>query len=137
MGVILDSSAVIAGERKGQSAADLLAELRIILGPEALALSTVSVVELEHGVWRAKDAAQMAKRRQFFDDLFAAVPSHPLTFDIARQAARIDAESKREGRVIPFQDLIIGVTALEFNYAVATLNVRHFQMIPNLTVKAL
>jgi predicted nucleic acid-binding protein len=92
---------VIAGERKGQSAADLLAELRIILGPEALALSTVSMVELEHGVWRAGDAAQMAKRRRFFDDLFAAVPSHPLTFDIARQAARIDAESNREGRVIP------------------------------------
>jgi tRNA(fMet)-specific endonuclease VapC len=137
MGVILDSSAVIAGERKGRSAADLLAELRIILGPEALALSTVSVVELEHGVWRAKDAALMAKRRRFFDDLFAAVPSYPLTFDIARQAARIDAESRREGKVIPFQDLIIGVTALEFNYAVATLNVRHFQMIPNLIVKAL
>jgi predicted nucleic acid-binding protein len=39
--------------------------------------------------------------------------------------------------VIPFQDLVIGVTALEFNYAVATLNVRHFEMIPNLAVKAL
>jgi tRNA(fMet)-specific endonuclease VapC len=133
MGVILDSSAVIAGERKGRTAADL----RTILGKEALALSTVSVVELEHGVWRAKEPAQMARRRRFFDDLFAAIPSYPLTFDIARQVGRIDAESKRKGVVIPFQDLVIGVTALEFNYAVATLNVRHFEMIPNLAVKAL
>jgi tRNA(fMet)-specific endonuclease VapC len=84
MGVILDSSAVIAGERKGRTAADL----RTILGKEALALSTVSVVELEHGVWRAKEPAQMARRRRFFDDLFAAIPSYPLTFDIARQVGR-------------------------------------------------
>ena len=62
MGIILDSSAVIAGERKGQSVADLLAEIRASLGPEALALSTVSVIELEHGIWRAKDAAQAANR---------------------------------------------------------------------------
>jgi tRNA(fMet)-specific endonuclease VapC len=137
MGVILDSSAVIARERKGQTAADLLAGLRLVLGPEPLALSTVCVVELEHGVWRAKDAAQANRRRQFFDDLFAAVPSYPLTFDIARRAARIDAEARRKGITIPFQDLVIGATALEFGYAVATLNVRHFGLIPNLTVKPL
>ncbi|MEP6716206.1 MAG: hypothetical protein ABJC09_11575 [Terriglobia bacterium] len=39
--------------------------------------------------------------------------------------------------VIPFQDLAIGATALEFEYAVATLNVRHFQFIPNLIVRML
>ena len=56
---------------------------------------------------------------------------------IARPAARIDGEAKRDGAVIPFQDLIIGVTALEFDYAVVTRNVRHFEMIPNLVVKTL
>jgi predicted nucleic acid-binding protein len=78
---------------------------------------------------------QAANRQKFFDDLFAAVPTHPLTFGIARRAARVDGESRRNGVVIPFQDLVIGVTALEFGYAVATSNVRHFQMIPGLAVK--
>jgi tRNA(fMet)-specific endonuclease VapC len=137
MGVILDSSAVIPGERKGQSAAQLLASLRQVLGPEKLALSTISVMELEHGIWRAQDAAQAARRQTFFDDFFAAVPTYPVTFEIARRAARIDAETRKRGVVIPFQDLVIGVTALEFNYAVATLNVRHFRMIPDLVVTAL
>jgi len=50
---------------------------------------------------------------------------------------RIDGESQRRGVVIPFQDLIIGFTALEFDYAVATANVRHFQIIPGLVVKPL
>jgi tRNA(fMet)-specific endonuclease VapC len=137
MGLILDSSAVIAGERKGRTAAGLLADIEAILGKEPIALTTVSVIELEHGIWRAKDAAQANSRRKFFEDLFAAVPIYPLTFDIARRAARIDGESKRKGIVIPFQDLVIGVTALEFGYAVATANVRHFQMIPNLVVRPL
>jgi predicted nucleic acid-binding protein len=137
MGVILDSSAVVAGERKGGTAAELLAKLRLQLGPGAIAISTVSVVELEHGIWRAKDAVQAERRRRFLEDVFSVVPAYPLTFEIARRAARIDGESKRKGVVIPFQDLIIGVTALEFDYAVATLNVRHFEMIPDLVVKAL
>jgi tRNA(fMet)-specific endonuclease VapC len=134
MGLILDSSAVIVGERKGQSAVGLLAVIRSITGPDAIALSTVSVIELEHGVWRAKDPIQAARRQQFLDDLFEAVPIHPLTFEIARRAARIDGESKRKGIAIPFQDLIIGVTAVQFDYAVATTNVRHFRMIPGLAV---
>ena len=33
-----------------------------------------------------------------------------------------------------FEDLLIGVTALYLGYAVATLNVRHFQNIPDLQV---
>jgi tRNA(fMet)-specific endonuclease VapC len=100
-------------------------------------LSTVSVVELEHGVWRAKDAAQAARRRGFLGDFFAAVQSCPLTFEIARRAGRIDGEAKAKGVAIPFQDLLIGATALEFDYAVATRNVKHFLTIPDLTVKPL
>jgi predicted nucleic acid-binding protein len=137
MGVILDSSAVIAGERKGRTAAELLATLRATIGPGPIAISTVSVIELEHGIWRANDNAVFARRKRFFDDLFDVVPAYPLTFEIARLAARIDAEAKAKGMAIQFQDLVIGVTALEFGYAVATLNVRHFAMIPELKVLAL
>ena len=137
MGVVLDSSAVIAGERKGQAAAEVLSGIRTALGAQPIALSTVSVIELEHGIWRAKDAAQAERRQKFLDDLFAAVPAYPLTFEIARRAARIDGESRRKGILIPLQDLVIGATALEFDYAVATANVRHFRMIPGLIVTGL
>src|SRR6266567_4032861 len=34
-------------------------------------------------------------------------------------------------------DLLIGVTALEIDYAVATHNMRHFRLIPNLAVRQL
>ena len=58
----------------------------------------------------------------------------PFTWDMAQTAARIDAEAREAGRVIPFSDLLIGVTALHFGYAVGTANLRHFQAIPGLQV---
>jgi len=137
MGLILDSGAIIAGERKGQSAADVLSGILAMIGAEPEALSVISAIELEQGIWRARTVAQASARQKFMDDLFQAVPVYPLTFDIARLAARIGGEAQRKGVAIPFQDLMIGVTALQFNYAVATLNVRHFQMIPGLVVKSL
>lgn len=134
MGLILDSSVVIAGERKRFTAGESLIHLRTQIGPQDIALSTVSVVELEHGIWRAKDAAQGEMRRRFFEELFALIPVYPLTLAIARRAARIDGEARRQGIVVPFQDLVIGATALEFDYGVATVNGRHFSLIPNLRV---
>jgi hypothetical protein len=74
MGLILDSSAIIAGERKGQSAADVLSGIRTVTGPELAALSVISVIELEHGIWRAKTAAQAFTRQKFMNHLFQAVP---------------------------------------------------------------
>jgi predicted nucleic acid-binding protein len=38
------------------------------------------------------------------------------------------------GVSIAFEDLLIGTTALHLRYAVVTINVRHFQVIPGLTV---
>lgn len=106
-------------------------------GKEACGDFVVRYRNLEQGIWRARDAAQAANRPRFLDDLVAAVPTYPLTFGIARRAVRIDGESRRRGVAIPFQDLIIGVTALEFDYAVATASVRHVRVIPGLTVKPL
>jgi predicted nucleic acid-binding protein len=48
----------------------------------------------------------------------------------------VDAEARKQGLAIPFADLQIGATALYFGYAIATLNVRHFQMIPGLVVRS-
>jgi predicted nucleic acid-binding protein len=52
-------------------------------------------------------------------------------------AAKIDAGMKGGGLVIATADLLIRVTALHYGYAVGTRNVRHFRMIPGLTVLSL
>ncbi len=137
MGLILDTSVAVDGERTGLPVPEWLDHVRTLLGPEEIALSVITAVELEHGIWRAQQEAQMHQRRLFVEDLLAAVPVYPLTTEIARRAGKIDAQSKQQGVVVPFQDLLIGATALQFGYAVGTSNVRHFQMIPGLEVKQL
>ena len=67
--------------------------------------------------------------------MLTAAPPYPLTVTLARKAGRIDAECKKAGMVIAFQDLVIGATALQFGYSVLTLNIRHFEMVPDLEVR--
>jgi predicted nucleic acid-binding protein len=47
---------------------------------------------------------------------------------------QIDGENQAKGFRLPLSDRLIGVTALELGYGVATGNLRHFQKIPGLWV---
>jgi len=62
---------------------------------------------------------------------------HPLTLEIAQLAGRIEGEQAARGNALALQDLLIGATALHIGFDVATINVRHFQAIPGLTVATL
>jgi tRNA(fMet)-specific endonuclease VapC len=134
VGLILDSSVIVAAERGAQSVSHLLHSIRTRVGVTEILLSAISVIELEHGVWRARTTEQAQQRRVYLDAVFAAVPVEPFTRELAQLAGRLDAESRKQGVVIPFADLQIGVTALHYGYAVATLNQRHFRLIPGLSL---
>lgn len=71
---------------------------------------------------------------KYLDTVFAAIPVVPFTAEMARIAAKVDADAKKSGSVIPFADLPIGSTALHFGFAIETRNLRHFQMIPGLKI---
>lgn len=47
---------------------------------------------------------------------------------------RIEGQQEAKGIQFAFEDLVIGVTALHLGYAVMTLNARHFQRIPGLSI---
>jgi predicted nucleic acid-binding protein len=59
---------------------------------------------------------------------------HAVTVPVALRAGQIDGEITAKGVRIALSDLLIGVTALELGYRVATANVRHFQMVPGLEI---
>lgn len=66
-----------------------------------------------------------------------ALPVHPVSIPIALRAGRIDGENCARGIRLALADLLIGVTALELGYRVATGNVRHFRMVPGLDIVSL
>ena len=134
MGVILDSSVVVAAERHGHNAREVLTAVYSQLGDTEIGLSAITLLELSHGAARANTSERKAKREQFIEELIQAVPVYSITAAVALRAGRIDGENQARGVRIPLSDLLIGVTALESGYGVATLNVRHFRLIAGLSV---
>jgi len=134
LGVILDSSVVIEAERQHLNVAQFLKQIVQRIGEMEVALCAITVAELTHGIYRANAPERRERRRAFLDDLKAAVPVYPITDGTAELVGRIGAESSAAGVTIPFDDLLIGASALERGYAVATRNPRHFQKIPGLNL---
>jgi predicted nucleic acid-binding protein len=137
LGLILDSSVIIEAERKGQTVEQLLEQVRRSVGEVEIAICSVTVAELVHGVYRANTREIRQRRRAFIDELKRHVPVHPVTDETGEIIGRISGEQAARGIKIPFDDLAVGASALEQGYAVATLNVRHFRAIPDLVVKQL
>jgi predicted nucleic acid-binding protein len=134
MGLVLDSGVLIAAERDAKPVSGLLTALEHEHGETEIVLSSITVIELEHGLHRAQTPDQARNRREYLDTVFAAIPVEPFTREMAQLAAKIDVEARELGRTIPFADLLIGATALHFGYAVDTRNLRHFRMVPDLAV---
>ena len=134
LGLILDSSVIIAAERKRQTVEALLTLIRQTFGEIEVAISAVTVAELVHGVVRADTPEIRDRRRAFIDELKKHVPVHPVTDSTAEIAGQLSGEQAAKGIVLPADDLLIGASAIEQGYAVATLNARHFQKIPGLQV---
>lgn len=63
--------------------------------------------------------------------------AYPVTAEIANRAGVISGQEAGRGFTVPLEDLLIGTTALQLGFEVATHNVRHFEMIPSLVVKQL
>jgi predicted nucleic acid-binding protein len=137
VGLILDSSVLIAAERQGRNARQALAEIAVSTAGEDVAVSVVTLIELAHGVTRANTPQRMAMRRQFLNELITALPVHPVTVSVALRAGQIDGENAAQGVRVALSDLLIGATALELGYRVATENVRHFQLVSGLGIVTL
>lgn len=134
MGLILDSSVLITAERQGQNARQMFDTIIRIAGDTEIALSVITLIELAHGAARATTAARKLKRHEFIQQLLRVLPVHPVTAAIALRVGQLDGENQAKGVRLPLADLLIGGTALEIGYGIATGNARHFQMIPGLRV---
>jgi predicted nucleic acid-binding protein len=132
LGIIPDSSVVIEAERPHLNVAQFLRQIVQKIGDMEAALSVIAVAELAHGIYRADTSERRGRRRAFPDELKAAVPVYPIADGTAELAGKIGAESSAAGVTIPFDDLLIGASALE-----RTRNLRHFQKIPGLTLISL
>jgi predicted nucleic acid-binding protein len=137
VGLILDSSVLIAGERRKETVKQVIERVYASCGDVECALSVVSILERTHGVYRAKTDADRARRLAFSEELSRDMIVHPVSLAIAQLAGRIEGEEAAKGITIDFEELLIGATALHLGFGVATINVKHFRQIPGLKIVAL
>ena len=134
MGLILDSSVLVASERKGKNARQTFSAIAGEIGETEIGISVVTIIELAHGAARADNVDRRAKREKFIQEVVTAVPVHPVTVSIAIRAGILDGENQARGARVPLADLLIAVTALELGYGVGTANLRHFKQVAGLNV---
>lgn len=130
MGLILDSSSQFADER---GRFDLAGFLRQFPNSQPV-IAAVTASELLHGVERAVDAGQKARRRQHVERILATVFVQSFELTQARFHARIWAELESRGVMIGAHDLLIAATALSMGHDIGTLNVSEFRRVPGLNV---
>lgn len=89
LGVILDSSVVIEAERQQLNVAQFLKQIVEKIGEREAALSSITLAELVHAIYRANTEERKARRRAFLDDLKAATPVYPITDNTAELVGKI------------------------------------------------
>lgn len=125
MGVIFDSSEIIALERNRGSVDDLIRGRE----NEPFGISVVTVAELLHGVERADTEVRRLKRQAFVEKVIELFPILPFDLSAARIYARIWASLVQKGFTVGSHELIIAATAISLDYVVITSNRRDFEKI--------
>jgi predicted nucleic acid-binding protein len=134
LGIVLDSSVLVAAERKKLTTPEAIKKIREATRDVPIVICALTVAELGHGIYRADTPERSRQRRQFLNELKAQVPIHPVTEWTAEIIARVGAEQAAKGITVPMADLIIGACALELGYSVGTSNARDFGRIPGLSL---
>jgi tRNA(fMet)-specific endonuclease VapC len=133
MGVVLDTSVLIAAERRGFEI-DKFTENR---EDEIFGLSVITVAELLHGVHRADSTKRRLKRSAYVEKVIELFPVFVFEISIARIYSELWSDLSSKGIQIGAHDLIIGSTALSLGFSVATYNMRHFEKIEGLKIEIL
>jgi predicted nucleic acid-binding protein len=143
MGVVVDTSALVAAERLATSegSTGVAAWGRWIgrLAEEPAVLPAAAYAELMVGVLLADTPARAAVRRAKIEALTMRVPVVDFGPAIAEEWARLFAILSRRGELIPANDLAVAATALHlgFSVLVGPSDEAHFHRVPDLDVRTL
>lgn len=71
LGVVLDSSVLIAAERARLPTPDLIKTIRPAIGDLPIIVSALTIAEVGHGIYRAKTPERSQERGRFLDEFKA------------------------------------------------------------------
>lgn len=134
MGVLIDTSVLVAAERQEIDWDELLGRGADLAEDESVAMAAVSAAELLHGVQRLKGVAQ-ARAGLYVESILDRIPVLAYDVSVARVHATLSAALSSTGKAVGAHDLIIASTAVAHGYDVATRDLRSFPRIKGLGVR--
>jgi len=120
--ICLDTSVLIEYFRKVNKSKSFFYQLTDEY--DLFAVSAITEYEIYYGSNADQDI--------FWDDFFRKIVSLPFNSEANRATIRIERELKRKNKTIDKPDLFIAGTVLANNMKLATLNVKHFELIDGL-----
>lgn len=131
MGAIVDSSILIAAERRQLDLNEKLKEF-----DSDVLIASITAAELMHGLYRDNSPERYRRRKTWLDGIFGSMPILPFDLAVARVYARITAELRSRGQDPGLHDTMIGATAVAHGHMVITRNEKHFERIAGLEVRS-
>lgn len=131
MGVIFDTSEIIAIERNRQNIEALIHGRE----DDPFGISVVTAAELLHGVERADTETRKVRRQAFVEKVIEFFPVLSFDMTMARIYAKLWATLSGKEITVGSHDLIIAATAIALDYTVVTANMRDFEKIEGLKVE--
>jgi predicted nucleic acid-binding protein len=130
MGLIIDSSLLIAAERRRF---DMEAFIEAEAPMEAVFITSVTASELLHGVHRASPERR-GIREAFVESLLRDLPILDFDLPSARRHSQLWALLEVSGNRIGVHDMMIAAICIRFGYKLATLNEGEFTRVEGLVL---
>jgi len=128
MGIVLDSSILIAAEKQRFEITDFFSAH----AGEKFYLAAISAAELLHGVERALSASRKAARAAIVEHFLEAFELIDYDLTVARTHATLWAALAKGGAMIGPYDMLIAASALTHGHKLATLNESEFRQVAKL-----
>jgi len=94
MGLILDSTILIAAERRGDTVERLIERVVRVAGDQDAALSAIGLTEFVHGIYRSPTQEIRQRRQAYLDEHVSDLMVYPYTKETALLAGRLDGEQR-------------------------------------------
>jgi tRNA(fMet)-specific endonuclease VapC len=125
--LILDSTVLVAAERRGDRLAGMLTD------EDDVAIAALTAAELLVGVEMA-GARQRERRQAFVEDVLSALPVETYDLEVARAHAALLAHTLRSGRPRGRHDLVIAATAVARRRSVVSDDAAGFEDLPGVAL---
>jgi len=100
------------------------------IGVKNCFISEITIAELTYGAFNSTNFGKHIVEVKLIEELFTVLPIYDCLLKFGEEKAKL----RKEGRLIPDFDLLIGITAIHHNMKMVTNNVKHLSRLDGIQI---